>query len=176
MLRWVVVLPLVVDLPTIVPEASKFFVVLPVVTDLPTVLPEALTWRVVLPDVVDLPSERPVVDVCRVVFPLRVDLATCLPELLKDLLELLLELRLLLLLVAANDVDTAKTQATKAVSAGTINFFMMWTSSSMFNCGSGARDSCKTSSSRKWRWRRATLISTFSGERVCWHHIHWVAI
>ena len=174
-------LPLVVDLPTILPEASKFFVVLPVVTDLPTVLPEALTWRVVLPDVVDLPSERPVVDVCRVVFPLRVDLATCLPELLYDLLELLLELELrllllLLLLVAANDVDTANTQATKAVSARTIIFFMMWTSSSMFNSGSGARDSCKTSSSCKWRWRRATLISTFSGERVCWHHLHWVAI
>ena len=42
-LRWVVVLPLVVDLPTILPEASKFFVVFPVVTDLPTDLPDALT-------------------------------------------------------------------------------------------------------------------------------------
>lgn len=141
MLRCVVVLPLVVDLPTILPDASKFFVVLPVLTDLPTVFPEALTWRVVLPDVVDFPSERPVVDVCRVVLPLRLDLATCLPELLYDLLELLLELELrllLFLLVAASAVETANAQAIQAVSAGTIIFFMMWTSSSIFNSGSGA--------------------------------------
>lgn len=114
---------------------------LPVVTDLPTDLPDALTWRVVLPVVVDLPSERPVVDVCRVVLPLRVDLAVCLPELLNDLLELLLEpvLRLLLLLlVAANEVDTANAHAKKAVSAGTKMFFMMRTTPSEFNNGLGS--------------------------------------
>ena len=57
------------------------------------------------------------------------------------MLELLLELRLLLLLlllVAANDVDTANAQATKAVSAGTINFFMMWSTPSKFDSGLGS--------------------------------------
>ena len=102
-------------------------------------MPLALTCFVVLPEVVDLPSERPVVEVCRVVFPLRVDLATCLPELLYDLLELRLPLLLLLLLlVAASEVETANAHATKAVSAGTINFFMMWTTPSKFDFRLGA--------------------------------------
>ena len=54
------------------------------------------------------------------------------------LLEPELRLLLLLLLVAANEVDTVNAQATTAVSAEAINFFMMRTTPSEFNNGLGS--------------------------------------
>ena len=96
------------------------------------------------------------------------------------MLELLLELRLLLLLfllVAANEVETANAQAMKALSAGTINLFMMLTTPSNLNNGWRSlslmhnavkltRHARLTRPTAKARPHRRMLVTTHAVEQV----------